>query len=258
MAARVLAPVSVAGAQQKDNLCGPFWASRVLRESGFAEWDGQAIDEDLVAWKAGSLLPEPSDQPTVPPGAASKTGYRLRLATAPAAESGTSAPALQAAIEAASGGALRCVPVRGRWTVDRVQGLVERGRKLAGARLIANVRTGRLWGSRPSLEVLLAELEGRPLDPPPAEWDVGHFVELVMVLHGPERSLVLVHDSYPTLGVEGRHLQPPRAVAAALARGDGREGGVLVVVPAPRATEAATLARDLGLEVGTWNNGTRS
>jgi hypothetical protein len=68
---------------------------------------------------------------------------------------------------------------------------------------------------------------------------------------------VSVHDSYPSFGWHGRHLQPPRAVAAALERGDGREGGVLVVTPAARAADAEALARAIGLEVRFWDNGTR-
>jgi hypothetical protein len=127
-----------------------------------------------------------------------------------------------------------------------------------GARLIANLRTGRLWGSRPPVEALLAELEGQPADGPPADWDVGHFVELEMLIRGPHGSLVVVRDSYPTLGWGGRHLQPPRALADALLRGDGREGGVLVVTNGGREQAVKALAARIGLDVGTWNNGTGS
>ena len=89
---------------------------------------------------------------SVPPGAASKRDYRFELPVVPAAEAGTAAGALAGAIEAASDGVLCCVPVRGSWTPERVEGLVERGRRLRG-RLVANLRTGRLWGSRPPQEV---------------------------------------------------------------------------------------------------------
>ncbi|TMQ03893.1 MAG: hypothetical protein E6J90_52655 [Deltaproteobacteria bacterium] len=63
-------------------------------------------------------------------------------------------------------------------------------------------------------------------------------------------TLVLVHDSYPTLGWNGRHLQPARLVAAALERGDGREGGILAVAPSDELRAVAG-------EVGLWDNGTR-
>src|SRR2546425_5741211 len=216
---------TASAAQQKDNLCGPFWAARVLTEAGIESWDGEQLDDDLVALHAGTLLPEPDDG-SVPPGAQSLTGYRFELSRAEPGVSGTAAGRLAEVIERASGGALRCVPMRGDWTAQQVSDLVERAR---GARLIANVRTGAFWGSRPSFDALLAELRGEQGDGPPADWDVGHFCELELLVRGPGGALVVVHDSYPSLGWDGRHLQPPRAVAAALRRGDGREGGVLAV-----------------------------
>ncbi len=246
-----------AGAQQKDNLCGPFWAARVLNESGFSSWDGEPIDEDLVALRAGTVLPDADPDAGVPPGAVSNTAYRYALPAAPAEQSGTSARGLAEAIEAASAGELRCMPLRGSWDAERIERLMDESQGL-GVRLIANLRTGRLWGSRPPIDVLLAELEGRPVDDPAPDWDVGHFVELEMLIRGPQRSLVVVHDSYPSLGWDGCHLQPPRVLAAALLRGDGREGGVLAVVPKARAEAARAVAAEIGLEVRTWNNGTRS
>ena len=240
-----------AAAQQKDNLCGPFWAARVLSEAGCS-----GIDEDDVATRAGTTLPPEADAPSVPPGATSRTDYRLPLARVSAAESGTSASSLVRAVESLSGGKLQAFPIRGQWTARRVEQLVERAPSFA--RLIANVRTGRLWGSRPPIDSLLEELAGLPVEGPPADWDVGHFVELAMLVRGRQGTLVIVHDSYPSLGWDGHHLQPPRAVAAALLRGDGREGGVLAIATRDRADAIAGLASELGLEIGTWNNGSRS
>jgi hypothetical protein len=251
----VLAETS--GAQQKDNLCGPFWAARVLNESGFASWDGEPIDEDVVALRAGTVLPDGHTDGSVPPGAVSHATYRYELPTAPVEESGTSAAALAGVIEVASAGELSCLPLRGAWNVERIERLMDEGPDLS-ARLIANLRTGRLWGSRPPFGVVLSELEGRPVQDPAPDWDVGHFVELEMLIRGPQRSLVVVHDSYPSLGWDGWHMQPPRVLAAALLRGDGREGGVLVVVPKARAEAARAVAAEIGLDVRTWNNGTRS
>jgi hypothetical protein len=243
-------------AQQRDNLCGPFWAARVLRDFGVERWDGELIEEDLIALRAGSTLPDRPTEDSVPAGAESRTDYRYELPTTTPELSGTEAGALAGAIEAAAGGALRCLPLRGSWDADRVERLVDAASGVR-ARLLANVRTGPFWGSRPPLERLLAELEGREAEGPPADWDVGHFVELVMVLRGPAGSLVLVHDSYPTLGWNGRHLQPPRAVASALRRDDGRDGGVLAVASVENAEGVEALAGELGLELGIWDNGTR-
>ena len=232
--------------QQKDNLCGPFCAARIL-----------GLDQDLVAVRAGTALPLADSEPSVPRGAESLTDYAYELPKVPSAESGTSASGLAEAIESLSNGALRCMPVRGQWTADRVAALVD-GAPPLGARLIANIRTGKLWGSSPSAEQILAELRGARTDGPPADWDVGHFVELKVLVRVTGGSLVVVHDTYPTLGLDGHHLQPPRAVAAALMRGDGREGGILAVTPPATADAVAELARGLGLQIGIWNNGSRS
>jgi len=242
-------------AQQKDNLCGPFWAARILRDFGVDEWDGEQIDEDLIALRAGTVLPD-SPEGSVPTDAQSRTDYRYELPTAPAAESGTAAGPLADAVELGSGGALRCVPLRGVWTAERVERLVEAAPGV-GARLLANVRTGALWASRPPLEALLAELAGRPAADPPADWDVGHFCELASLVRGTRGSLVLVRDSYPSFGWNAHHLQPPRAIAAALLRGDGREGGVLAIAPRRRAAEIEAVAAELELEIAIWDNGTR-
>lgn len=209
-------------AQQKDNFCGPFCAGRIMN-----------MDQDIVAHHAGTR-PE-----------------------APESEAGTSPAGLMQAIEALSDGALKAVPVRGDWTADLVERFVEAA-TASGARLIANIRSGRLWGSHAPAELLLDELNGEVGDGPTADWDVGHFVELAMLVRGPRGSLVVVHDTYPTLGWHGFHLQPPRILAAALLRGDDREGGILAVVATDQADAVEGLARGLGLEVAAWDNGSRS
>jgi hypothetical protein len=209
-------------AQQKENLCGPFCVGRIMN-----------LEQDLVARHAGTR------------------------ADAPESEAGTSPAGLINAIESLSDGALTAVPVRGDWTADLVERFVEAA-TASDARLIANIRTGRLWGSRPSALLMLAELNGEELEGPPPDWDVGHFVELTMLVRGPRGSLVAVHDTYPSFGWQGHHLQPPRIVAAALRRGDGREGGILAVVTADQADGVEALARGLGLDVAAWDNGSRS
>ena len=248
--------VATSSRQQKDNLCGPFWAARVLNHAGFDEWDGEPLDQDVVALRAGTALPEPDGEPSVPPGAVSKAQYRVKLPHIRAEESGTSPAGLVGVIEQASGGELRPVPIRGPWNAERVERLVGDAPGL-GARLIANVRTGKLWGSHPAPEQILAELNGEATTGPAADWDVGHYIELAMLIRGPRGSFVVVRDSYPTLGWEGNHLQPPRVIADALLRGDGREGGVLAVLHQRGAGDVAALVRQLGLEIGVWNNGSR-
>lgn len=241
--------------QQRDNLCGPFHVARVLRDLGMTEWDGVPLDQDLVALHAGTVLPEHEDGPQVPPGAANLRDYRYKLKVGEQADSGTRAPELAGALEKLSGGRLSCVPISGSWSAESVVRLVD-GAGALGARLIANIRTGRLWASRPALDVLLGWLErgDAPDPPPPPDWDVGHFVELVQLVRGRAGTLVVLRDSYPTLGWSGHHLQPPDAVAAALVRGDGRRGGVLCVVGPEHVGAARRLAGTLGLDTELWHN----
>lgn len=232
--------------QQKDDFCGPFCVARIL-----------GLDQDEVAREAGTRLPHASARPGVPDGARSLTDYRYDVPRVPDAESGTSPQGLVGAIERLTDGRLTAVPIRGQWTAARVEGLVDQAPAF-GARLIANLRTGGIWGSRPTAQQLLAELAGEEVAGPPPDWDVGHFVELTTLVSGHRGSLVVIHDTYPTLGLDGFHLQPPRAVARALLRGDGREGGVLAVVRAGGRRSVEAMALELGLEIGVWDNGCRS
>ena len=236
--------------QQKDHLCGPFHAARILRDFGITDSDGEPLDQDLVALRAGTTLPRDFAEGGVPPGAASWADCRYGLATVDKDDAGTSARGLASAIEELSAGGLVCVPISGGWTGANVEGLMA-----LDARLIANLRTGRLWGACPPQETLLAVLDGAavPHSPPP-DWDVGHFVELAALLRGHRGSLVLIRDSYPTLGWGGVHLQPAAVVAEALIRGDGRQGGVLSVVEPHGAAAVRTRASELGLKTEMWEN----
>jgi hypothetical protein len=249
-----LAPAPGLERQQKDNLCGPFHIARILRESGLSEWEGEPVDQDLVALRAGTVLPEREVGPQVPPGAINRRDYRFELPRADQSYAGTSAAGLAAALTELSGGRLSCVPVSGTWSAGAVERLVSEGRT-SGWRLIANIRTGLLWASRPPLEALLGALAGQePLQAPAPDWDVGHFIELVHVVQGQVGALVIVQDSYPSLGWRGTYLQPPAALAAALMRGDGRSGGVLVVVAPEAASAVEELVGELGLAPEIWDN----
>jgi hypothetical protein len=236
--------------QQKDHLCGPFHAARILREIGVTDADGEPLDQDLVALRAGTTLPRDFADGGVPNGAASWSDYRYGLARVDRDDAGTSARGLASAIEELSNGRLVCVPISGYWTVANVEAVMA-----LEARLIANLRTGRLWGAGAPQEPLLAVLDGAAVpDPPSPDWDVGHFVELVQLLRGRRGSLVLIRDSYPSLGWRGLHLQPPAVVAQALLRGDGRQGGVLGVVEPQAAAAVRKRAPELGLNTEMWEN----
>jgi hypothetical protein len=246
---RAFAAAYAAEGQQMDNLCGCFWASLALRAAGVD------ADQEAVALAAGAILPGGDPQTHVAPGATPRCDYRVELPlAADPATGGTAAPPLAAAIEKLSAGALAAIEVAGPWTGEHVCALLDAA--AADALLIANVRTGPFWGSRPDPAVVLEHLAGGTPEPPPADWDVGHFVELAALVRGPAGSLVVVRDTYRELGRSGHHVQPPERVAAALRRGDGSDGGVLVVCSATVADGLRATLGDEGFELRGWDNGT--
>jgi hypothetical protein len=253
-----LAELHAAELPQKDNLCGCFWVSIALQAAGVEGHGGEPVDQDRVALASGTLLPEGDPSTFVPAGETSRQDYRVSLPTvSDPVESGSAAPSLAAAVEELSGGELAAVPVAGPWTEESVADLVRTaGDAVPAATLVANVRTGALWGTRPDPGALLAYLAGGEPQGPQSEWDVGHFVNIAAIAAGGDRALVLVRDSYSSLGWDGHHFQPASAFAAGLQRGDGREGGVLCIVASSAAAALRErLTRD-GFELRHWDNGT--
>jgi hypothetical protein len=236
---------------QKDQLCGAFWGSLTLSAAG------HPASQEEVALRAGTTLAEGDPAGWLPPGAAPRTDYEATIPVASdASVAGTSATGVARSIEELSGGTLAVVPVAGPWSAGTVVSLVEiAAARTPGCVMIANLRTGHLWGSRPHARLLLDHLHGRQVEGPAPDWDCGHFLTIAACAAGPGGALVAIRDTYPQLGWNGYHLQPAEAVAAALDRGDGYEGGVLC---ACEATEEEALTRRLGeagFEVRHWDNG---
>jgi hypothetical protein len=254
-----LAAVHEAELPQKNEFCGAFWGCLALRAFGILDRDGEPVDQDLVARESGTTLAGgDADDELLPPGEVSRVDYRLELPVADdPATCGTAAPPLARAVEHISGGELIAVPVAGPWTEDTVTTLVERAAEAApDAVLIANLRTGRLATTRPMPSMLLAHLGGDAVEFPPSEWDEGHFVSVHLVVRGHGGVLLGIRDTYRSLGWNGNHLQPPAAVAAALRRDDGREGGVLCVCRARAADGLRDVLQDAGFTIADWDNGT--
>lgn len=238
---------------QKDNLCGCFWAALALRAAGVA-----TATQDGVALEAGTALPEGDPATFVPPRELPRRDYSVQLPVlADAGSSGTSAVGLVRAVASLSDGRLAAVPVAGRWHAEAVVGVLEAVAEAApDTLLVGNLRSGRLWGSRPPARLVLDHLAGRPVQAPRPDWDVGHFVNLAGLVRGDGGELVVVRDSYRSLGWDGHHLQPPAVLARALARGDGREGGVLCICRAESADAVHAALASCGYDVRLWDNGT--
>jgi hypothetical protein len=255
-----LAELHASELPQKDECCGPFWGSLALRAFGIERVGDEPVDQDLLAREAGATMSHGDPYESLPPGEQPRVDYRLELPGADdPATAGTNAPPLARAIESVSGGALRVVRVAGTWTPGRVLVLLEHALETApDAVLVANVRTSRFWSSRPDPALLFAVLAGEEVEAPPSEWDVGHFVSLSLLVRSQHGALVGIRDTYRSLGWQGNHLQPPAAVAAALARGDGLEGGVLCVCRTVDADVLAARLRADGFDLRDWDNGSVS
>jgi hypothetical protein len=250
--ARDLAGLHEKALPQKDQLCGPFWGALVLAATG------RPADQDEVALMAGTTLAEGDPAQWLPPGASPRTDYSRHIPVSPdGASAGTSAPGLARGIEELSRGALRVVPVAGPWTYETVVALVEiSASEVPECTLIANLRTGHLWGSRPPARLLLDYLLGLEVEAPAPDWDCGHFVTVAAALRGPGGALLSLRDTYAQLGWGGYHLQPAGAFAAALERGDGNEGGVLCACEASAAETLSAKLEGAGFELRHWDNGT--
>lgn len=242
---------------QKDELCGPFWGAIALRAAGIVALGDELVDQDAVAQRAGTIL-SGAPELSLPGCEEGRRDFRINLpVTAETSKSGSSAAGISRAIEALSAGALRVLPYTGDWTVEKVSGLLDRLINI-GTRVtvIANLFAGDLWEFRPAPREYLAYLRCGGGEMAPSRWDVGHFVGVAGTLRGTGGSLVMIADSYRSLGWHGWHLQPVERVAAALRRSDGREGGMLIVAPASGADEIIASIAGIGLEHAHWSNGT--
>ena len=185
---------------QKDQLCGAFWASPVLTASGYP------ANQDEVALRAGTTLAEGDPSGWLPPGASPRDDYRLRiLVAADESSSGTSATGVARAIGELSESSLTAVPVAGPRSAETVASLVEVAASVSagssfGCVLVANLRTGHLWGSRPTPALLLDYLSGKPVEPPSADWDCGHFLNIAGSVRGAGGKLLILRDTYRQLG----------------------------------------------------------
>ncbi len=248
-----LAGAHLAAGQQLDNLCATHWGSILLAA------DGISADAESLAVDAGTVLPPGGSRDSVPRGATPRQDYGLRLPVAIRPEDGgTSIQGLIEAVAKASAGTRSLVPLRAAWTGERVAEVLRlcREQPAWGAVPLANVRTGELFGSCLPLADALAWVAGHDVPPPAPDWDVGHFVTIAGTLDGSARSFLIVRDSYPHFGWDAHHLQPPEAMASALDRGDGREGGIALYVAEDDRPDVERAAKDAGFQIDAWDNGT--
>ena len=101
----------------------------------------------------------------------------------------------------------------------------------------------------------IAYLNGSPISPPEADWNVGHFLVLAGAVIGSERRLILVCDTYPMFGWQGYHLQSIEAIAAALNRADGNRGGILLFADVQHKSAIEQELQSQQFTIEPWDNG---
>lgn len=243
---------------QKDDLCGAFCLALALRTGGVQTARGEEIDQDTVALAAGSVVSALPQQDSLPHGETGRRDYRLSLPSIDDPKrSGTTAAGLLDAIGELSGGALAALPYTGPWTAGTLAGLFDHAAALEHpVTLVVNFATRHLWGAGASLRQLLAYLLDGEQEGPPPDWDVGHFACVIGRVTGPGGELYALADTYPALGNHGIHMQPRERLAHAIARPDMPAGGVIVIAAAEDAAAVRRAAGALGLQAGSWDNGT--
>lgn len=208
---------------------------------------------------AGSVLPIGDPASWLPPGASSRQEYRLALPqTQQVKKAGTAVTGLIDAVSNATERRYVLVPLHTTWSSERVEALIALCWEHPSWEAIplCNLRTGHLWGSRLLLSDVMAYLNGKEITIPAADWDTGHFLTLAGKVEGQARSLILVRDTYPCMGWDGYYLQSADAIAKALNRNDGHEGGILLFVAAENKAEVERQAQERGFTIRDWDNGT--
>jgi hypothetical protein len=239
--------------QQPDNLCGPYWVAMFLRSCGFP-----SLTPEQVAQNAYSVLLIGDPVTWLPRGARSRQDYSLTLPeTSDIQKAGTSVQGLAEAVGVLSNHAFTFVPLRTEWTIASLEALLRlcQDHPEWHAIPLCNVSTRPLWGSELAVSQAIAYLEGQPIDPPPPDWKVGHFLTLAGTITGKARSLLLVCDTYPHFGWQGYHLQSAEAIAQALNREDGHEGGILLFVSSGDREQVVQQAEAAGFAIEFWDNG---
>jgi hypothetical protein len=236
---------------QVDELCGCFQAHLALRLAGFD------VDQEDVALKAGTTQSPSRYRGGLPAG---ETGRDARCAFPITDEvrSGTAAGGLVRAIEEIGAGVVTAIPIAGPFTVASTRAVLEIACSASSpVFLAANTATGPYWGSHPTAPQVLAYLaSGDDSAGPDADWSVGHFVTLLGTIDGAAGTLVVVADTYRSLGLGAVYLQPIERVAAGLRRetfpGDG---GIVATVAVDEEASLRERLVDAGLELRLWDNG---
>jgi hypothetical protein len=267
---------------QRPSTCGAYAARYLLAPLGHPSAEGgDTTREDFLAHLAGTVLEAAEVGPAEEAGAAARAsglsdeealdrfpdtyyGWPLRSSADPAV-AGTSPTGVARAIALGSGGALTTLPVPARDAGGHVLLDPERwaalldvlGEHLVAWRIhpIANYEADQLLD--PTTDAYRSGLAGRPVDDLPRDrWGVGHFAGVCGLWRDAAgQTWILLLDTYKDRGWNGYEPQPAELLRRGLVREDGREGGLLLVVPREHLAALHGAVDAIGLEVRMWGNG---
>lgn len=270
---------------QKENTCGPYNLTCLLRGMGFTAHRGNEIDEDYLASLASTNILIEDEEASESIKRKVKLGilteedvhrrfreivYKFKLpTTSKESELGTSVQGLVDACNRATDGKIAPLPLpsvgRNRqelFTPEKFLRLVKlifENRDRWSAQALLNYRADRLLNMNSPeytfFDVLTNFEDEKRFGNDP--WPVGHFVTLAGLIRDMKTGhyALLIRDAYKKKGFQGYHIQPFEAVRRALIRGDGREGGILLLVKAEFSGEARRALEGLALVISAWDNG---
>ncbi len=270
---------------QRPATCGAYALSYLLPAVGYPAHDGVDLAaEDYLAHLAATVVEAYEVGPSAEVARRIAAGelteeealrqhgdswYRFAVrASADPVESGTSPTGIARAVSMGTKGALVTLPLTARDVDGEVQLTPERWEELL--RVLADHLVEWRWHAVLNYEVNQVL---RPTDPayrpenlreahaaalvPRDTWGVGHFAGLLGLWRRrvDDAWWLVLLDTYKERGFDGYQPQPAELVRHALVREDGREGGILLVLPRTALEPASAAIREIGLVPRMWSNG---
>ncbi|MEM1677374.1 MAG: hypothetical protein QXU63_03695 [Nitrososphaerota archaeon] len=263
---------------QKENFCGAFNASYILRGLGYKTHRNEIVDQDYIAYLSRvnvdardlekirklkreiSSLSEEEARKIIEENRSIWYRFEDFPTTLKSQELGVSPEGIIHAIHEVSMSKLKVIPVK---TVSKIEGELLSSEKMAvllellkkaevyNIQFILNLNTRYLLDSDKTPKLSEKLLLGETFQEVFRE-SVGHYVGCAGLIEVDDKPLIIVRETYRKYGV---HLQPAEYVRRALVREDGREGGILIIVPADQEEDLKKMLSDRGLRVEIWDNG---
>ncbi|MCS7126470.1 MAG: hypothetical protein NZ929_06145 [Aigarchaeota archaeon] len=263
---------------QKENFCGAFTASYILRGMGYRIHKKERVDQDYIAYlsrvnvdphdlakirrlkdEIAKLSKEEADE-IIEKNRSIWYRFDDLPTTLKPQELGASPEGIIYAVHEVSMSNLRAIPVK---TVSKIEGglltrdkmevfldLLKRSEEY-GAQFILNLNTKYLLDSEKIVK-LSEKLLLRESFQEVFRESVGHYVGCGGLIEVEGSFFIIIRETYRRYGV---HIQPVEYVRRALIREDGREGGIIIIVPTEFEEDLRKILVNKGFRIEMWDNG---